>query len=63
MDIDKIESLYFSKEHDLDKVLFTPFASCSRRIRCMTGYFASSVLSELAHSLICFLSQTKGEIQ
>jgi len=63
MSVDKLGSLYFSREHDLDKELFTPLASCSHEIRCMTGYFTSSVLSELAHSLICFLNHTEGNIQ
>ncbi|WP_280953855.1 DEAD/DEAH box helicase family protein [methanotrophic endosymbiont of Bathymodiolus puteoserpentis (Logatchev)] len=63
MNVDKLGSLYFSREHDLDRELFTPLASCSHKIRCMTGYFTSSVLSELAHSLICFLTHTEGNIQ
>lgn len=63
MDLDKIESLYFSKEHDLDNELFTPVAKKSHAIKCMTGYFTSSVLRELAQSLICFLSNTNTEIQ
>lgn len=63
MNVDTLGSLYFSKEHDLDKELFTPLASCAHKIRCMTGYFTSSVLSELAHSLICFLNHTEENIQ
>jgi len=62
MNVDELGSLYFSREHDLDKELFTPLTSCTHEIRCMTGYFTSSVLSELAHSLICFLGQKEGNL-
>jgi len=61
--LDKLNNIYFSAEHNLDKELFTPIAKESTAINCMTGYFTSGVLSELAHSLICFLSNPNNKIQ
>lgn len=63
MMLNQIRNIYFSAEHDLDKELFTPLAKYSNAIRCMTGYFTSGVLSELAQSLICFLTNNGSEIQ
>lgn len=63
MVLDELNNIYFSAEHNLDKELFTPIAKKSSAINCMTGYFTSGVLSELAHSLICFLSNPNNKIQ
>lgn len=63
MDLDKLESIYFSTEHDLDKDLFAPVSAHAHKIRCMTGYFTSNVLKELSHALVCFLKSNDNDIQ
>lgn len=63
MGLEKLENIYFSAEHDLDKELFMPLAKYSSSIKCMSGYFTSSVLGELAQSLICFLNSDNNELQ
>ncbi len=56
MNLDNLEPIYFSNEQDLDKDLFYPVLECATSCRCMTGYFTSGALSELASSLSYFLS-------
>ena len=63
MDLEELENIYFSAEHNLDKELFMPLAKSSSSIKCMSGYFTSSVLCELAQSLICFLNSNDNELQ
>ncbi|MDP1773620.1 MAG: DEAD/DEAH box helicase family protein [Methylobacter sp.] len=61
MNLNELKNIYFSAEHDLDKELFMPIARSSNSIRCMSGYFSSSVLSELAQSLIYFMNANVNE--
>jgi superfamily II DNA or RNA helicase/HKD family nuclease len=63
MNLEELKSIYFSSEHDLDKELFMPITQKSSSIRCMSGYFSSGVLCELAQSLIYFLNSNNNEIQ
>lgn len=63
MDLNEIESIYFSSERDLDKELFLPIIKSSKSIRCMSGYFTSGVLRELSKSFIYFLSHNLSEIK
>jgi len=63
MNLDELKNIYFSAEHDLDKELFMPITQISNSICCMSGYFSSSVLGELAQSLIYFLNSNNNEIQ
>ena len=63
MGLEELENIYFSAEHNLDKELFMPLAKCSSSIKCMSGYFTSSVLGELAQSLICFLNSNDNQLQ
>lgn len=63
MDLNQIKSIYFSTEHNLDAELFLPITQCSNSIRCMSGYFSSGVIRELAQSLIYFLNSNHSEIQ
>jgi len=63
MNLENLKSIYFSSEHDLDRELFMPISQNSSSIRCMSGYFSSGVLSELAQSLIYFLNSNNNEIQ
>ena len=63
MNLNQIKSIYFSTEHNLDEELFLPIIRCSDSIRCMSGYFSSGVIRELAQSLIYFLNSNHSEIQ
>jgi superfamily II DNA or RNA helicase len=63
MNLNQIKSIYFSTEHNLDSELFLPITRCSDSIRCMSGYFSSGVIRELAQPLIFFLNSSHNEIQ
>ena len=63
MDLDEINNIYFSSEHNLDKELFLPIIRKSKSIRCMSGYFTSGVLKELSQSFSYFLNENLGEIK
>ncbi len=63
MDLDALKSIYFTSEHNLDEEVFLPIVKHSSSIRCMSGYFTSSVLRELAQSLFYFLSANESSIK
>jgi len=63
MDLNEIDSIYFSSESDLDKELFLPIVKNSHSIRCMSGYFTSGVFRELSQSFIYFLNHNLSEIR
>lgn len=46
-----IEPIHFPNECDIVKKLFLPLAQSSNRFDCISGYFSSNVLSELAEPL------------
>src|SRR5690554_3253372 len=59
--INSLSPIYFPSECNVDKDLFLPVVSVSQRLRCMTGYFSSGVLSELAFSISLFLNRNMTE--
>lgn len=56
MHLNDLEPIYFPNEVDLDKVLFYPILLQASTCKCMSGYFTSGALSELARSLSYYLS-------
>ncbi|MEP6389019.1 MAG: DEAD/DEAH box helicase family protein [Halioglobus sp.] len=54
--IAELEPIYFANEHDMDREVFVPILESASSIRCMSGYFTSGALSELAVSLSRFLA-------
>ena len=62
-DINSLEPIYFVGDQNLDTAVFTPICRAATRIRCMTGYFSSGSIRELAHSLSLFLKNSKNPIQ
>jgi len=60
-EIDSLEPLYFVAEHDIDNEVFLPIIRHAKSMRCMSGYFTSGAISELARSLSYFL-RTKSNI-
>ena len=63
MDLDILKPLYFPNEVNVDAELFLPVSSVATTIECMSGYFTSGVLSELAQSVLCFLNNNKNSIK
>ncbi len=57
VEIDSIGPIYFPNECNISKELFYPVVSRSKNFSCMTGYFSSEMLAELAFPLACFYSQ------
>lgn len=49
--LDSLPPVYFSNECDVVKCLFTPVAISSHEFICMSGYFSSNALRELAEPL------------
>ncbi len=58
-----LEPIYFADEHDLDKEVFEPICRLTESIKCMTGYYTSGSLRELACALNYFLHARKAQIQ
>lgn len=52
----KLKSIYFPNEEDVDRNLFYPVFDDSSSCRCMTGYFTSGALRELSFSISHFLT-------
>lgn len=66
MDLDtleELEPLYFANEHDLDREVFFPIIKVSKSISCMTGYFTSGALRELAYSISYFLKSQEAPLK
>lgn len=54
--IAELEPIYFVNEHDIDREVFLPIVEIASSISCMSGFFSSGALSELAISLSHFLA-------
>lgn len=63
MKVDQLRKIYFPNEEDVDRTLFMPIFRISDHCRCMTGYFSSGALRELAVSISYFLKFRKGPIR
>lgn len=61
--IERLEPLYFANEHDLDREVFSPIVNVSKSISCMTGYFTSGALKELAYSISYFLKSEEAPLK
>jgi superfamily II DNA or RNA helicase len=58
-----LRPVYFpSEEKSIDKVLFMPIFSVTETCKCVSAYFTSGVVSELAASLALFLSNPNVSI-
>ena len=53
--INQLNTVYFPHRCDVDQELFSPIASEARTFECMSGYFSSGVLRELAHAISFYL--------
>jgi len=60
---DSLNNIYFILEHDIDGELFLPIVKHASTIRCMTGYFTSGAIKELAKSIFYFLNNEENKIQ
>jgi len=63
MSLNGLKALYFPNEINVDMELFFPVSSVATSIECMSGYFTSGFLSELAQSILCFLKSEKESIK
>jgi len=63
MTIHVLKKIYFPSEIDIDKELFYPVFKEATDCRCMTGYFSSGALKELASSISYFLKYRIGSIR
>jgi superfamily II DNA or RNA helicase len=63
MSIDELKPIYFPNEINVDTELFLPVSSEANSIECMSGYFTSGFLAELAQSVLCFLNGNKDSIK
>lgn len=63
MNLDDIKPFYFISEHKLDKEVFYPIMCEARKVDCMTGYFSSGSLRELALSLSYFLQSDSAKLR
>lgn len=54
-EINQLNTVYFPHRCDVDQELFSPIASEARTFECMSGYFSSGVLRELAHAISFYL--------
>src|SRR5690554_3934851 len=59
--IEKLPSIFFPSEGNVDKLFFYPIAVQSRTLDCMVGYFSSGVLAELALTISSYLSLNTTE--
>lgn len=62
LQLDALEPIYFPNEIDIVNAVFVPVAEHSSQFECMSGYFSSNVISELAEPLAYFFQnpQAKG---
>lgn len=58
-----LKRIYFPNEEEVDRSLFLPIFRKATSCRCMTGYFTSGALRELASSISLFLKQPESEIR
>lgn len=63
MSLDDIKPFYFLSEHSLDKEVFYPIMCEAEKVDCMTGYFSSGSLRELAISLSYFLKSDNAKLR
>ncbi|MBO0612505.1 DEAD/DEAH box helicase family protein [Thiothrix fructosivorans] len=63
MNLDDIKPFYFLSEHSLDKEVFYPIMCEAEKVDCMTGYFSSGSLRELAISLSYFLKSDSAKLR
>ena len=61
--IAELKPIYFVNKHDIDREVFLPIVEIASSISCMSGYFTSGALSELACSLSHFLSAKGSPIR
>ena len=61
--LNNLNPIYFPNEVNVDTELFLPVSSHATSIECMSGYFTSGVLAELAQSFKSFLSSNIGSIK
>lgn len=54
-EINQLNTVYFPHRCDVDQDLFSPIAAEARTFECMSGYFSSGVLRELAHAISFYL--------
>lgn len=59
----ELEPIYFANEQDIDRNIFLPIVKIASSISCMSGYFASGALRELASSLSHFLTTKNGPMR
>lgn len=62
-DLDDLRPFYFVGDHNLDEEVFYPICRHTKAIRCMSGYFTSGSLGELAKSLSYFLKTQNAPIK
>lgn len=63
MSLEDLRPIYFPNEINVDSELFYPISSVSKSIKCMSGYFTSGVLAELAQSIMCYLKSNQSGIK
>jgi superfamily II DNA or RNA helicase len=63
MIIDDLKPLYFPNEVNVDTELFLPVSQISSSIECMSGYFTSGFLAELAQSILCYINSNNESIK
>ncbi len=61
--LDDLKPLYFVGDHNLDTEVFYPICRHANSIRCMSGYFTSGSLAELAKSISYFLKTQDAPIK
>ena len=61
--IAELKPVYFVNKHDIDREVFLPIVEIASNISCMSGYFTSGALSELARSLSHFLAAKGSSIR
>lgn len=63
MSLNDLKAIYFPNEINVDTELFLPVSLEATSIECMSGYFTSGFLAELAQSILCFLNSNKESIK
>jgi len=58
--VNELPAVYFSNEENIVENLFLPVCQSSTAFRCMSGYFASNVISELAEPLAYLFSNKQA---
>jgi len=54
-ELDALSTVYFPHRVDIDMQLFSPISKMASTFDCMSGYFSSGVLRELAHAISFYL--------